>query len=50
MKSGGLFGLSNRFSDPIKCIVFRDYVNEPMSAYEKICSLELIKNVAFLLF
>jgi len=35
MKSGELFGLSNRFSDPIKCIVFLEYVNEPMSAFEK---------------
>ena len=35
MKIGGLFGLSNRFSDPVKCIVFLDYVNQQMSAYEK---------------
>jgi hypothetical protein len=34
VKIGGLFGLSNRFSDPVKRIVFLDYVNERMSANE----------------
>ena len=38
MKTDRLFGLSNRFSDPIKCIVSLDYVKERMSAYEKNCA------------